>query len=176
MTSKVIQFDNYYEKNNQIIQIMMYNIGIDINDNDIKYEYNNDIKYEYNTENVKMCVPVREKETSANFMIPINTLVGKNKSNCYREIAQFDIELEHQCNYGYFCPHKSNPKMCPFNHHEMEKTVIKKGELIPDLLCRYERPWKTNNGGVMCCMNPKCWYNHAKGRSDRMKKNHYHKY
>ena len=110
-------------------------------------------------------------------MIPIPILLGgKNKSCCYTEIAPQDLILENKCIYGYFCPHKSNPIMCPFNHHDMEKTIIKKGEFIPDLLCRYERPWKKNQGGQMCCMNPKCWYNHASGRVDRILNKSYYKH
>jgi hypothetical protein len=116
----------------------------------------------------------KNKDSSTKFIIPIKTLVGKNKPDTYCELALTDIVLEENCIYGQFCPHKSNPLMCPLNHHDLGKgkTIIKKGEVIPDLLCRYERPWKMNKGGVMCCMHPQCWYNHGVGRKQRIMNNY----
>jgi hypothetical protein len=157
---------NYNEK----IKNLMDNIGIDCNDCNCCLDV-------CENNQSQLCVPINnDLPSSTNFIIPIQTLTGKNKPNTYREVAQTDIVLENQCVYGYFCPHKSNPLLCPFNHHELSSKIIKKGEFIPDLLCRYERPWKLNHGRQMCCMNPQCWYNHGAGRAERIMNNYYHKY
>jgi hypothetical protein len=85
--------------------------------------------------------------------------------------------MEKKCPYGLYCPHKTNPMKCPYNHHETPD-IINPGDKIPSLLCRYERPWKTqrNSNEPLICMNPNCWYNHGEGRVERLQKSNYYKY
>jgi hypothetical protein len=158
---------NYDDKHNLKIMSMMKTIGIDCTDADCSVCDNNN-------QQVSTCIPMHSnKDSSTNFIIPIPILFGKKSYACnYHEIAQVDIVLEEKCIYGYFCPHKSNPILCPYNHHDLGKTIIKKGEVIPNLLCRYERPWKMNKGSVMCCMHPQCSYNHGVGRKQRIMNNY----
>jgi hypothetical protein len=160
------------EHNVQIMNIMK-NIGIDcdvFNCSDLECENNQHHNHE------QICIPMNNTiNASSNFIIPIQILTGKNKPGSYREVAHMDIQLEESCIYGQFCLGKSNPLLCPLNHHDLGKNIIKKGEYIPDLLCRYERPWKMHRGGVLCCMNPKCWYNHGVGRAMRITNNYFYK-
>jgi hypothetical protein len=105
------------------------------------------------------------------FYIPVLVLLGIYKYNTRKTF--FDIELEEFCPYGLYCPYKTNPLKCPLNHHEMPMKLLK-GTCIPTLLCRYELYNKT--GYKMICNNPYCWYNHAKGRANRIFKGYYHHY
>lgn len=157
---------------NNLLMTMFNQIGIDYDyssfelDEIDKNEKNGDISFplmygNYNEKNKK-------------FIIPLNVLLGIN-NNTYKEYAQHNIELEEMCQYGLYCPHKNNPLKCPLNHHSMSK-VIKKYEIIPNLFCRYEREWKTMNDKPMRCLNPNCWYNHAKGRKTIIRDKKYYKY
>jgi hypothetical protein len=117
------------------------------------------------------------------FQIPLNILLGL-KNNRGVEYAINNIILEKDCHYGLYCPYKSNPLKCPYNHHEIKYKlidnckVIIKGEQIPNLLCLYERPWRfyKNTLQPMRCTNPFCWYNHANGREKLITNNGYYKY
>ncbi len=117
------------------------------------------------------------------FTIPLNILLGiKN----YRigEYAFENIILEKDCDYGLYCPYKSDPLKCPYNHHEISHTVINnckvilQGQQIPNLFCLYERPWKfyKNTNNQVRCTNPYCWYNHATGRAKLIDNKGYYKY
>jgi hypothetical protein len=79
----------------------------------------------------------------------------------YVEYAPYDIILEEQCIFGPRCLYKKNPLMCSLNHQNIG-TIIKKGHIIPNTLCKYERPWKTLNGKKMRCTNQNCWFSHIK--------------
>ena len=117
------------------------------------------------------------------FSIPLYILLGLS-NNRRNEIAINVLILEKDCIYGLYCPHKTNPLKCPYNHHEIthkivdNTKVIIQGEIIPNLFCLYERPWKIqyNKNVQMRCTNPYCWYNHAIGRAELIQNNGYHKY
>ena len=117
------------------------------------------------------------------FSIPLYILLGLT-NNRRQEIAINEMILEKDCIYGLYCPHKTNPLKCPYNHHEIahkivdNAKVIIQGAIIPNLFCLYERPWKIqfNKNEYMRCKNPYCWYNHAKGRAELIQTNGYHKY
>ncbi len=117
------------------------------------------------------------------FMIPLNILMGL-KNNRIVEYAYDDIILEKDCHYGLYCPYKSEPLKCPYNHHEMPYKIINnskailQGDQIPNLFCLYERPWKfyKNTTNPVRCTNPYCWYNHSVGRAQLMTNNGYYKY
>jgi hypothetical protein len=102
------------------------------------------------------------------FNIPLNVLLGID--NGYKYYLPYDILLEEKCPQGLFCPYKTNPIKCPLNHHDVksENNILRKGALVPGLLCRYERPWKIVNGEPVLCQNSQCWYNHFKGRVQRI--------
>jgi hypothetical protein len=181
----------------QIVQSVLNNIGIfgnyandndDNNDKNDKNDNNDNVldNKNNNKDDNKDYLPIiliksnqnNNKNNFKKFVIPLNVLLGimNNQSNYYTEQAQIDIILEEMCPHGLFCPYKTNPLMCPLNHHNISyKSIIPAGSSIPDLLCRYERPWKFKNGQKLVCMNPNCWYNHAIGRKERINNNCYHK-
>jgi hypothetical protein len=88
--------------------------------------------------------------------------------NISNEYAPYTLILEENCKFGYQCLYKKNPKLCAKNHQHLGKN-IKKGQPIPNLLCRYERPWKVLNGEKMRCKNINCWYSHLEGRCEFIK-------
>ncbi len=110
------------------------------------------------------------------FSIPLKALLGIDSD--YKYILPWDVLLEDNCPQGLFCPHKTNPLKCPYNHHDVkaENNILHKGDVTPVLLCRYERPWKQSNGNPVVCMNPHCWYNHIKGRAERIHNQIYYDY
>ena len=59
------------------------------------------------------------------------------------EYAPYNLELEEECCMGSNCIFKNTPLICPKNHQGIKQ--IKKFDYIPQLLCKYERPWKTIN-------------------------------
>jgi hypothetical protein len=105
------------------------------------------------------------------FEIPIVFLLGIVKISLQKTC--YTLELEEPCSYGLYCPFKTNPLKCPFNHHEMPKRILK-GSYIPTLVCRYEL--YKENGIRLFCNNPYCWYNHGKGRAQRIFHGFYHRY
>jgi hypothetical protein len=184
------------------------NIGIYTNNNDINYnsDYNSDYNSCYNCDcdcdcdsnsdndcnnmnkysssknnsnNLNICSfdtpfilfsdPVKKKMT-----IPLLVLFGINTQI---QFAKTKIIMEKKCPLGLYCPHKTNPMKCPYNHHETPD-IINPGDVIPSLLCRYERPWKKQQNGCepLICMNPNCWYNHGQGRAERLQQSNYYKY
>jgi hypothetical protein len=92
--------------------------------------------------------------------------VSKNISNDY---APYNLILEDTCKFGFLCLYKNNPKLCSKNHQNLKKK-IKKGQSIPNLLCKYERPWKLLNGEEMRCKNINCWFSHLEGRCNYIRK------
>ena len=111
---------------------------------------------------------IRKKMT-----IPLLVLVGINSQY---ETAQMTMVMEKKCPYGLYCPHKTNPLKCPYNHHDIPD-IIEQGKSIPSLVCRYERLWKKhpNSNKPLICMNPNCWYNHCEGRVQRLQQSNYYK-
>ncbi len=109
--------------------------------------------------------------SSTKFNIPILVLLGIYKYSSHRTL--FSLELEEFCPYLLYCPYKTNPLMCPLNHHQMPKNIFK-NMYVPTLLCRYEL--YKSSGEKMFCTNPYCWYNHTKGRATRIKMGCYHHY
>lgn len=88
-------------------------------------------------------------------IIDLNKQTPYNLSNNHKiEYAPYDIILQEPCNYGNGCFYKKTPYVCPKNHQTNE-IIIKKGRIIPNYLCRYERPWKN-----MRCTNMNCWFSH----------------
>ncbi len=79
----------------------------------------------------------------------------------YTEYAPYDIILEEPCIFGPQCIYKKTPYLCPRNHQNLGK-IIKRGEIIPKYLCKYERPWRWLNGREMRCANNLCWFSHIK--------------
>ncbi len=110
-------------------------------------------------------------DKKSKFDIPIVFLLGIVKNSLQK--TSYTLELEDQCSYGLYCPFKTNPLKCPFNHHEMPKRILK-GSYIPTLVCRYEL--YKENGVRLFCNNPYCWYNHGKGRAQRIFHGYYHRY
>jgi hypothetical protein len=110
------------------------------------------------------------------FSIPLKALLSIDSD--YKYILPYDILLEDNCPQGLFCPYKTDPMKCPYNHHDVkaENNILHKGDVTPVLLCRYERPWRQSNGNPVVCMNPYCWYNHIKGRAERMHNQIYYDY
>ena len=85
---------------------------------------------------------------------------GKQITNTY---AKCDMILEENCIYGDKCINLKNPLLCPLNHFNLGK-MIKKNELIPYELCRYESPWIIINGIPSHCTNVKCYFSHLDKR------------
>jgi hypothetical protein len=112
-----------------------------------------------------------EKQHKNVIRIPVLFLLGIVKNSLQK--TNYIIELEEFCPYGLYCPYKTNPLKCPFNHHEMPHTILK-NSYIPTLLCRYEL--YKDNGNKLKCHNPYCWYNHGKGRALRILSGLYHRY
>jgi hypothetical protein len=174
-TINYVTNDNNNNDTHMLIIDMIKNIGLDCCYTDI-FEDESTTKIEP----IKPIQPI-EKTTKIEpietnyvpFVIPARVLMGYN--NYYKEYAQDDIELEEMCSKGDNCPFKKNPLKCPLNHHSMPK-IIKQNEIIPNLFCRYERKWKLLGDKQMCCMNPKCWYNHGKGRVALINNKQYYKY
>ncbi len=155
---------NSYETIKSVMNCIGFsdNLNIDINNND------------YVSISPLMIFVDNNINKKSKFMIPLNVLLGID--NDYKYVLPCDILLEDNCPLGLFCQHKTNPIKCPFNHHDIksENNILCKGTLLPVLLCRYERPWKLSNGKPVVCMNPNCWYNHFKGRVNRIKNNIYY--
>ena len=122
---------------------------------------------------IKVSRNIKFYVTSSN---PLKVLLGID--NDYKYILPRDVLLENKCPLGLFCPYKTNPIKCPLNHHDIksEDNILYKGDSVPGLLCRYERPWKICNGTPIVCMNPYCWYNHLKGRAERVQNNIFYNY
>jgi hypothetical protein len=88
----------------------------------------------------------------------------------YHEYAPFNILLEDSCPYGNNCFDKRNPHIC-YKNHQTVVSVLMKYSLIPNFLCRYERPWKKlQDGTEMRCTNKYCWFSHLKGRKEILEK------
>jgi hypothetical protein len=90
-----------------------------------------------------------------------------NLSYATIEKAPYDIILEESCPYGYKCLYKKTPIFCYKNHQTILK-VIKKNEIIPKYLCKYERPWRQLNNKQMRCENINCWFSHLEGRRNNI--------
>jgi hypothetical protein len=102
-----------------------------------------------------------EKEYESHTNAPYNI----NYKNTH-EIAPYTLVLEEDCPFGNMCIYKKIPLICSRNHQKLGKYIIK-NTIIPNYLCKYERPWKKNlNGLPMYCTNNKCWFSHLKGRVD----------
>jgi hypothetical protein len=161
--------NNYDSSNNKKNHINYSILDNNIDDNKIKIKNNNTYVCQFTSPFMLFAEPVKKKMT-----IPLLVLVGINTQS---ETAKMRIVMEKKCPYGLYCPHKTNPMMCPYNHHETPD-VINIGDVIPSLLCRYERPWKKqqNSFEPLICMNPNCWYNHGQGRAERLHQSNYYKY
>jgi hypothetical protein len=102
-----------------------------------------------------------EKPDNDNKHTPFNI---KIKSSYGKEYFPYDIKLELDCINGYNCKFKKTPLICPFNHQNLGRT-LNKNNLIPNLFCRYERPWKNNKyNEPLRCTNRFCWFSHMEGR------------
>ena len=88
-----------------------------------------------------------------------------NLSSSIVEFAPYDIILEDPCPFGNKCLYKKTPLLCSKNHQTKIK-ILKKQEIIPKYLCKYERPWKTLNNKPMRCQNIYCWFSHLEGRKE----------
>jgi hypothetical protein len=88
-------------------------------------------------------------------------------SNNRFETPPYDIVLQEPCTYGLKCLYKKTPLLCSKNH-QTNKLMIKKDELIPKYLCKYERPWRLLNDKPMRCKNKYCWFSHLEGRNDNI--------
>ncbi len=84
------------------------------------------------------------------------------------EYTPCDLILEESCPYGNNCLYKTTPLVC-YKNHQLINKVIKKNQRIPNVICKYERPWKKLNGEPMRCQNIYCWFSHLKGRYDIIK-------
>ena len=80
-------------------------------------------------------------------------------NNTCNEYTPCDLILEEKCIFGNACLYKKDPLSCSKNHQTLFP-FIKKNTLIPNKLCKYERPWKN-----ILCTNIYCWYSHLKGRT-----------
>ena len=90
---------------------------------------------------------------------------------CEAECAEYDIILEESCSPK--CKYKTEPLICAKNHRINDEyypnnSIIKKGQLIPSHMCKYERPWKIFQGHPLRCNNIKCWFSHISGRIDHI--------
>ncbi len=79
------------------------------------------------------------------------------------EYTPCDLILEEKCCFGNACLYKKEPLTCSKNHQSLFP-FIRKNTLIPNKICKYERPWKN-----IRCTNIYCWYSHLKGRSNYIK-------
>ncbi len=79
------------------------------------------------------------------------------------EYAPYNLYLEESCDYGNNCFYKKDPLVCCKNH-QTNNNIIVKEQILPNYLCKYERPWKNLNGYQMRCQNIYCWFSHLKGR------------
>jgi hypothetical protein len=102
-------------------------------------------------------------------LAPYNILKKNKKLINVVEYAPYDLILEEECIFGYNCVFKNKPLICPRNHQGLSN--IKKGTIIPNLLCRYERPWKimSHKNQIFKCNNINCWFSHLKGRTEHLK-------
>jgi hypothetical protein len=96
---------------------------------------------------------------------------SSNKKYIYEtEYAEYDIILEESCSPK--CQYKTEPLICAKNHRINNEypnnSIIKKGQLIPSHMCKYERPWKIYQGYPLRCNNIKCWFSHISGRIDHI--------
>ncbi len=112
------------------------------------------IKQLFNMLDMKDVINELDKQTPYNLSNQNTRLINNSI-----EYTPYDIILEEPCIYGYQCFYKKTPYMCPRNHQTTE-IIIKKGEIIPKYLCKYERPWKKNNNQEMRCTNMNCWFSH----------------
>ncbi len=85
----------------------------------------------------------------------------------YIEYAPYDLVLEEECQST--CPHKKTPALCAKNH-KIGIRPIKSGDIIPEHMCHYERPWRLFKNSPLYCTNINCWYSHLKGRTERVKR------
>jgi hypothetical protein len=93
----------------------------------------------------------------------------KIKSSYSKEYIPYDIKLEVDCINGNNCKFKKVPLVCPYNHQNLGR-IFKKYDYIPNLFCRYERPWKKNNNNQpLRCTNRFCWFSHMEGRVEILK-------
>ena len=95
-----------------------------------------------------------------NKFTPFNS---RNKNNNYLECTPCDLYLEIPCEDGLKCFYKKDPSVCCKNH-QTNNNIIIKGQILPNYLCKYERPWKQLNGFQMRCQNINCWFSHLFGR------------
>ena len=82
----------------------------------------------------------------------------------FNEHTPCDLILEEKCIFGNYCLYKKDPLICSKNHQSLFP-FIRKNTIIPNKVCKYERPWKNTR-----CTNICCWYSHLKGRSQYIKK------
>ena len=102
-----------------------------------------------------------ENDYESNTNAPYNISIKNNFSN---DKAPYTLILEEDCPFGQYCQYKKIPLLCPKNHQNLGRYIIKY-TIVPNLLCKYERPWKKNENGLpMYCTNLKCWFSHLRGR------------
>jgi hypothetical protein len=109
------------------------------------------IKQIFNTLDMNDAVYDFEKQTPHNL-----------KNTCC-EYTPYDLILEEKCCFGNACLYKKEPLTCSKNHQSIFP-FIRKNTIIPNKICKYERPWKN-----IRCTNINCWYAHLKGRSKYIK-------
>jgi hypothetical protein len=140
---------------------------------------NNETEYDIILE--ESCSPKSKHkiESFKNNYIPNHTnlsdtknINNSNKKYVYEtEYAEYDIILEESCSPK--CQYKTEPLICAKNHRINDEyypnnNIIKKGQLIPSHMCKYERPWKIYQGYPLRCNNIKCWFSHISGRIDHI--------
>ncbi len=107
-------------------------------------------------------IDLNKNNIKEKFIAPYNIT---NNKNWRIERCLVNMELEEECQFGINCPNKKIPFLCPKNHQGLNK-IYYTNSIIPNLICKYERPWRILNNKSMRCQNKNCWFSHLKGRVD----------